>query len=129
MARLPPEDRKFTHFAKHNAARLDYFLTSDIVSGYVQSATIGLPLHTDHCPIYLTIWGTRSERGPGVWRFPNALCSDKKFYEELEQHIKVISEQHQVGNIGTWLYNNQQLRANEQFIPDKLQSYVSLWGQ
>ena len=124
---LHPGVSAFTHHSSQSAARIDYFLASGLFCQYVESAYIDIPTHSDHSPIYCNLFGDRSEKGPGVWRFPNFLCFDEKFYSQLKDHLEIVAKENEIGNITTWVNNVQFIREAPEHVPEKLQSGVAIW--
>ena len=55
---------------------------------------------SDHYPIYAKINLTKSERGPGYWKFNNSLLQDEDFCSNMERLIdNVWSEGQNISDI------------------------------
>ena len=84
-----PEEIRYTH---NKGRRLDRFLVSDLLFNYCFDADIGVSYRSDHSPIYLEVIINRNEAGPGLFRFPDFLCTDDKFKELLKLEVDNFRE-------------------------------------
>ena len=92
-----PDTRRYTWFARQasphaQASRLDRFLLSDLAFNYCWDAQIQSAFRSDHCPITLQLLLNRNDRGKGLFRFPDFLCSDDKYKELLAEDVKTFAE-------------------------------------
>ena len=52
---------------------------------------------SDHNPVSLTLQTNRNPKGPGYWKFPNALLSNQTFTKQLKTKIKSVVDIHKCG--------------------------------
>ena len=88
-----PATRRFTYFRRTppNSSRIDRFLVSDLAFNYTWDADIGTSFMSDHSHITLELLLNRNDRGKGLFRFPDALCSNVKFQELLAKDIETFT--------------------------------------
>ena len=92
---LNPEARRFTWRRTNpfQQSRLDFFLISDTVMSYVESADIECGYRTDHSMVTLTLKFGHSANRKTFWKFNSSLLKDKKYLDEVNAEIdQVIDE-------------------------------------
>ena len=82
-----PQRKQLTHASKSSAKRLDYFLISDLMLNYLDSASIGMQYLSDHSPIFCTFLLNRNPKGSRFFRFPDYLLKDEKFKKDYTDHF------------------------------------------
>ena len=89
-----PDERRYTWHRRSPcySSHLDYFLLSDLAFNYCWDAQIGSSYLSDHAPITLELLLNRNDRGKGLFRFTDFLCTDKKFRELLQADIATFKE-------------------------------------
>jgi len=76
-------------------ARLDRWLASPHVQGWVTQATVVLGLIGDHEGVCLTLVAKNSAaRGPGMWRLQPWVCTDPDFCSLMEAQIPAFWQEH-----------------------------------
>ena len=124
---MHPDSRRYTRHGKKSAARIDYIFVSGLVRNYTVYTSIDLAVVSDHSPVTCLIDTVRNDPGVGVWRFPNFLTQNKEYYSALEQHVKTIVCEYEVGNIGIWQSNREMIKTNPMTVPEKLVPLRSIW--
>ena len=87
---LNPDVRRYTwrRSTPFQQSRLDFFLTSDILSPFVREADIKPGYRTDHSLITLTLQFGEEERRNQFWKFNTSLLSDKLYLDQINEIIK-----------------------------------------
>ena len=82
------------HFSGLIQRRLDYLFVSQKLQESVKKIQILSSFSADHSPILASfvISNNVSLRGPGLWKFNNSLVTNAKFVEEMNEHIRKISD-------------------------------------
>ena len=93
---LYPEMRRYTwrRNTPLQQSRLDFFLTSDLLSTFVTNADIKAGYRPDHSMITLTLTLGKESKNKLLWKFNNSLLKDKLFAEEINDVIKAVAEEY-----------------------------------
>lgn len=76
---LHPEALQFTFRRSAYSSRLDFWLISEHLTELVRESEILPAALSDHSSVSLLIQAVPSIRGPGIWKFDNALLLDSDF--------------------------------------------------
>lgn len=89
-----PTDRKYTWKQPKPLifCRLDYFLVSQNLVGYINKADIVSGYSTDHSLITLSINPSQENRGPGYWKLNCSLLSDLEYVHLVKKIIHTTTE-------------------------------------
>lgn len=92
------------------SARLDYWF---IPAPLLPQASIKITPHplSDHCLISLKISIAEIKRGPGYWRFNNALLADTVFVTEMSEHIREFQQEKLANPNLQWEWSKYKIRA------------------
>jgi hypothetical protein len=71
------EERRFTWHGPNS--RLDYFLISSDLEGFIKRSQIGLSYKSDHSPLSVSFQFHNQERGCVTWKFINSLLYDPDY--------------------------------------------------
>lgn len=80
---LHPTARQFTFRRQAYASRLDYWFISEHLTEWIKAVEILPAAQSDHSAVSLSLQTVSISRGPGLWRFDNALLSNKDFVSEM----------------------------------------------
>ena len=72
------------------AERLDYFLVSHSLALIIIRSDIYPSFCTDHCMISIVIQLHKVQRGPGFWKFNNALLDETDYTDNARETIKEV---------------------------------------
>ena len=75
-------------------SRLDFFLISDPVVSYVESADIECGYRTDHSMVTLTLKFSQSTHRKTFWKFNSSLLKDKKYFDEINAEIDKVTDEY-----------------------------------
>ena len=65
-------------------SRIDFFLIAKNLTKYVQKVDIQSSIAPDHRTVHLSLlWIKEAPRGPGFWKFNNALLKDDNYTEQI----------------------------------------------
>ena len=74
-------------------ARLDFFLISETLLDIFADTKIKPSYKSDHCPIQLEIYTSKTKKGRGIWKINNSLLMDEALVllinEEIELTVRV----------------------------------------
>ena len=74
-------------------SRIDFFLVARNLTKYVQKVDIQSSIAPDHKTVLLSLhWTKVVPRGPGFWKFNNALLEDNNFVEQMRQRYSGFPE-------------------------------------
>ena len=78
---LHPTKKLFTRVQNNPfaASRLDFFLISNSLLTYCQTASILPSVHSDHRLVQIKLSLKAIHKGTGYWKFNNSLLLDKNF--------------------------------------------------
>ena len=78
-------------------ARLDYFLVDTSLATFIQQVGVTTPFNHsfDHRPVILTLDFSNVVRGPGYWKFNNAMLNDQEFLKKVDDQIARIVYEYQ----------------------------------
>ena len=115
---LNPNERKFTwkQWGSNKRGRLDYFLVSNTLLPYIESAKITSGSFSDHSLILLDVDFTRFQQGRGFWKLNNSLLMDKHYVDMIKNTIKVVSCQYAAVNKDHNLIQNMTPQELETFL-------------
>ena len=68
-------------------ARLDYFYISETLLDIYADSNIRSSYRSDHCPIKLNFFISKSEKGKGVWKINNSLLLDEELTLLINKEI------------------------------------------
>ena len=85
------------------ASRIDFALISKGVGNSIEEIFYFKGIESDHAALYVCVHLVNSERGPGFWKFNNALLLDNIFVQKMNQ---LIEEK---------IYQNRELPHTEQW--------------
>ena len=88
---LHPDQSGFT-WARHlmrSYSRLDIFLIQENLLQYIDKISIYPKFLSDHSPVVLNLAFSFSKRGPGYWKFNNALLNDKDYLCKINNLIDI----------------------------------------
>lgn len=136
---LHPSTKQFSFRRSGYASRLDYWLASDhLISLDTCSSIPPTPL-SDHAIITLKVGPKPYPRGPGLWKFNNALLKEAGFTELINNTIQEINDAEEPENPNSrweWmkfkikeravLFSKQLLSTRKQMESDLKKSYDSL---
>ena len=71
------EERRFTWHCPN--CRLDYFLISSDLEGFIKRSQIGLSYRSDQSPLSVSFQFHNQEKGCGTWKFNNNLLYDPDY--------------------------------------------------
>ena len=71
-------------------SRLDFFLVSSDIEGFVTDSDIQVSYRSDHSPIVLKLQFHDQQRGPGTWKFNNSLLYDTEYIQKVKNIIDDI---------------------------------------
>lgn len=93
---LNPEMRRYTwrRNTPFQQSRLDFFLTSDLLSTYVTDADIKPGYRTDHSIITLTVTFGKETKRHLFWKFNRSLLRDKAYADEVNGVIESVIEEY-----------------------------------
>jgi hypothetical protein len=84
-----PERIQYTWFRQNQAARLDYFFVSEIMTNNRITFDFNKPFLSDHCLIKMN-FGSEVEvpRGEGFWKLNTKLLTETEYIERINEVIK-----------------------------------------
>lgn len=102
-ARLHPHSPAYTHHSGyHNTStRIDYWLLSPGVVGWVDTHSTLPRTFSDHSPLLLTLLVPRLGGYERQWRFPGKALADPVFKEDIRKAIEDYFELNS-GTVDTW---------------------------
>ena len=75
------------HYRK--LARLDFFLISETLLDLYANTEIKPAYKSDHCPITLEIYISKSDKGKGIWKLNNSLLMDEELTLLINKEIEL----------------------------------------
>jgi len=90
-----PKRQKFTWRRKTPTpvqSRLDYWLVSDSMQGFITECSISPGIQSDHSSIRITVSHGKSQKGPGLWKFNNLLLEDNNYVTQMKEVITKESQ-------------------------------------
>ena len=95
--KMNTEERRFTwHGPSRKQSRLDYFLISSDLEGFIKRSEIGLSYRSDHSPMSVSFQFHNQERGRGTWKFNNSLLYDPDYVTLVKNCIHEVILQYSV---------------------------------
>ena len=87
-----PLEKKFTwrQETQKKFARLDYFLMSESLLDIFAESSIKTRYKSDHSPICLKLFISKSPRGRGVWKLNNSLLLDNDLIDIITNEIELM---------------------------------------
>ena len=94
---LNPNTKRYTWHSANGKiqCRLDYFLISQSLNGFVNNAEIAPGFKTDHSLVQLSLIKGNQPRGKGFWKFNSSLLSNLDYVNAIKSEIKETIEQNQ----------------------------------
>ena len=92
-----PNINKYSYESKalKMKSRIDFFLIAKNLTRYVQKVDIQPSIAPDHRTVYLSLhWIKETPRGPGFWKFNNALVKDDKYTEQIRKMYPELREKY-----------------------------------
>ena len=92
-----PNINKYSYVSKvlKMRSRIDFFLVARNLTKYVQKVDIQSSIAPDHMTVLLSLhWTKVVPRGPGFWKFKNALLEDNNFVEQMRQRYSGFREKY-----------------------------------
>ena len=83
-----PRLRKYSYESKvlKLKSRIDFFLVAKNLTQHVKKSKIYPSIAPDHRAIYISLsWTTEKSRGPGLWKFNNALLKDEHYVSKIRE--------------------------------------------
>ena len=90
-----PCTAQYTWFRKKPTpvySRLDYFIVSFGLSGYIEKTDIIAGYKTDHSMIRMKFRITSNKRGPGYWKLNCSLLAEEQYVEKIRKIIQETQE-------------------------------------
>ena len=90
-----PNINKYSYVSKalKMRSRIDFFLVAKNLTKYVQKVDIQSSIAPDHKTVFLSLhWTKVVPRGPGFWKFNNALLEDNNYVEQMRQRYSGFRE-------------------------------------
>ena len=89
---LNPETRRFTWRRSNpcQQSRLDFFLTSDVLSPFVENVDIKPGYKTDHSLITVIFQFAEEVKRNQFWKFNTSLLTDKHYLDEINKLIEDV---------------------------------------
>ena len=110
-----PISRRFTCFsaAYNSGKRLDYIFSSGSFLSLIQNSEI-LPRRTsDHNPVLLSLTINRNPKGPGYWRFPNAILTNPQYVDWMKIQINEAVQLNKEGASPDLLWDTVKCRIHD----------------
>lgn len=105
-----PTSKKGTFHRNKYSARLDYIFAPEFLVPSVTSISIHPEPLSDHCIVSVKIDVSSVARGPGFWRFDNALLSDEAFVQEMRNIIAEALEENLENPNTAWEWTKYKVR-------------------
>ena len=141
-----PESRKYTWTVTNPQIiqeRIDVMFTSKNLHEFIVESEIIPPFKTcsDHGIPYIKIKGFGiPSRGPGIWKFNNALLQEEDFVYEMRQHIPLWVKEaqeylegrgdqwgfikHKIGEFSR--YFGAKIKKERQYLKDKIEAELAI---
>ena len=94
---INPEVRRYTWRRNRphlQQSRLDFFLLSDLLSGYITDADIKPGYRTDHSMITLRLSFEKEIRRKQLWKLNSSLLTEKQYVNEINVVIQSVTEEY-----------------------------------
>ena len=92
-----PNINKYSYESKalKMRSRIDFFPIAKNLTRYVQKVDIQSSIAPDHRTVYLSLhWIKDTPRGPGFWKFNNALLKDDKYTKQIRKMYPELREKY-----------------------------------
>lgn len=110
---LHPTTKQFSFRRSGYASRLDYWLASDHLMNPDTNSTIQPTPLSDHAIITLRIGPKPYPRGPGLWKFNNALLKEPDYTELINNTIQEIQDAEALENPNSrWEWMKFKIKEN-----------------
>ena len=73
-------------------ARLDFFLISETLIDIYADSKIEPSYRSDHCPVQLKLFISKTDKGRGIWKMNNSLLTDAILTEKIVKEISMTVE-------------------------------------
>lgn len=83
-----PDSLQFTYRRPNYASRLNYWFVSEHLTEWIRSSEIRPAAQSDHSAVFFSLQTIPITRGPGIWRFDNALLLDKNFINKMSLFLE-----------------------------------------